>query len=162
MREATDHAPFREALPIGFARSPDVLAEEMAPRSDEFRAWFDKAAGPEAAGSFAREFWSRRRPILDGQLVQVAGLADLDPTSVLRRRPDSVFEVSREGAEATLLLGTRELLMPGFVEPVLRYIAEAKSFSASDLPGDLDADSRMILVRRLVREGVLEVLRLGG
>ena len=161
MRDAAEHAPFREALPIGFARSPDALAEEMAAGSDEFRAWFDKAAGPEAAASFTQEFWSRRRPILEGQLAQVVGLAGVDPKTVLRRRPDSVFHVSRDGAEAVLLLGGRELRMPAFVEPVLRFLAEAQSFSATDLPGDLGADSRMVLLRRLVREGALEVVGLG-
>jgi len=162
MREAADHAPFREALPIGFARNPDALAEEMAAESEEFRAWFDKAAGPEAASSFAREFWGRRRPILNGQLVQVAGLHRVDSKTVLRRRPDCVFRVSTEGAEVALLLGSRELQMPAFVEPVLRFLAEAESFSAPDLPGDLDADSRIVLLRRLVREGALEVVGLGG
>jgi lysine-specific demethylase/histidyl-hydroxylase NO66 len=162
MREATDHAPFREALPIGFARNPDALTEEMAAGSDEFRAWFDKAVGPEAAASFAREFWSRRRAILDGQLVQVAALDDVAPTTLLRRRPGGVFRVSREGAEAALLLGSRELRMPAFVEPVLRFLAEAEVFSARDLPGDLDDDSRTVLLRRLIKEGALEVVRLGG
>jgi ribosomal protein L16 Arg81 hydroxylase len=162
MRGAAEHAPFREALPIGFARRPDALAEEMAAARDEYRAWFDKAAGPDAAASFVRDFWSRRRPILDGQLVQVAGLAGVDSKTVLRRRPDSVFDVSRDGADAVLLLGTRELRMPAFVEPVLRFLAEAQSFSATDLPGDLDADSRLVLLRRLVREGAVEVAGLGG
>jgi ribosomal protein L16 Arg81 hydroxylase len=162
MRDATNHAPFREALPIGFARSPEGLAERMAAATDEFRAWFDKAAGREAAASFTREFWSRRRPLLDGQLLQVAHLDHVGPKTLLRRRPDSVFEVSRDGTEAVLLLGGRELRMPAFVEPVLRFLGRAETFSAGDLPGDLDPDSRVVLLRRLVREGALEVLVLGG
>jgi ribosomal protein L16 Arg81 hydroxylase len=162
MRGASEHAPFREALPIGFARTPDALADDMAAASDEFRAWFDKATGREATASFAREFWSRRRPILDGQLVQVAELGSVGSETLLRRRPDSIFRVARERREAVLLLGSRELRMPGFVEPVLRFLGEADSFSAGDLPGDLDADSRLVLLRRLVREGALEVVGLGG
>jgi lysine-specific demethylase/histidyl-hydroxylase NO66 len=162
MREAADHAPFREALPVGFARSPETLAERIAAESHEFRAWFDKAAGPDAAASFVREFWSRRRPILDGQLKSVAGLSGLGPTTVLRRRPNSVFQVASAGGDAVLLLGTRELRMPAFLEPVLRFIAGAESFTTPDLPGELDSDSRTVLVRRLVREGALEIVQLGG
>jgi ribosomal protein L16 Arg81 hydroxylase len=162
MREAADHAPFREALPVGFAHSPEALAERIAAEAHEFRAWFDKATGPEAAASFVREFWSRRRPILDGQLKSVAELAGLGPTTILRRRPDSVFQVSSAGGDAVVLLGTRELRMPAFVEPVLRFIAGADRFTVPDLPGELDSDSRAVLVRRLVREGALEIVRLGG
>ena len=32
-------------------------------------------------------------------------------------------------------------------------------FTAADLPGDLDDESRLVLVRRLVREGLLESAR---
>ncbi|HEV8683255.1 MAG TPA: cupin domain-containing protein [Actinomycetota bacterium] len=162
MNEAADHAPFREQLPIGFARDPGALAEEMAVRAGEFRAWFDKVAGSETASSFVREFWTHRRPVLDGALLQVAGLGRLGPSTALRRRPGSVFDVSGDGLEAVVGLGDRELRMPAFVSSDLLFIAETRDrFTAGDLPGDLDVDSRLVLLRRLVREGALEVVDLG-
>jgi mannose-6-phosphate isomerase-like protein (cupin superfamily) len=156
MKEAADDAAFRENLPIAFAREADALAEEMAVRMGEFQSWFEKAAGAEAAASFTRDYWSRRRPVLDGQLLQVAGLGSIRPDTPLRLRPGSIFQVAVDGQEAVVLLGNRELRMPGFVEPALRYIARSKErFTPSEL-GTLDAESSLVLVRRLIREGALE------
>jgi lysine-specific demethylase/histidyl-hydroxylase NO66 len=158
MKEAADEGPFRENLPIGFARDANVLAEEMAIRVGEFQSWFEKAAGAEAAAAFTRDYWKRRRPVLDGQLLQVAGLGAIRPDTPLRRRPGSIFQVSLDGSEAVVLLGNRELRMPAFAEPAVRFIAESDArFTASELPGDLDTESRLVLVRRLIREGAIEV-----
>jgi lysine-specific demethylase/histidyl-hydroxylase NO66 len=157
MKEAADHAPFREALPIGFAWNAEALAEETVVRINELGSWLQKAAGAETAGSFIRDYWSRRRPILDGQLLQVARLGDIGPETRLQLRRGAIFQVSVDPPEALVGLGNRELRMPAFVEPALQFIAESKQdFSAIELPGDLDPDSRLLLVRRLVREGALE------
>jgi bifunctional lysine-specific demethylase and histidyl-hydroxylase NO66 len=157
MSEAPDHAPFREALPIGFAEDPDGLARELSARLPELQGWLEKAAGSEAAASFARDFWERRRPVLDGGLEQLSRLDRLDARSRLRRRP-GVFRVSTDEGEAVVLLGNRELRMPVVAEPALRAVQSAAGpFSASDLPG-LDDGSRLVLARRLVREGAVEVV----
>lgn len=159
MEEAPEHAPFREALPIGFARDAAGLAREVEGRLEEFRAWFEKTAGAEAASSFVRAFWEGRRPVLGGQLVQVAGLDRAGPGSRFRRRP-GIFEVRRDGDEAVVSLGNRELRMPAFAEPALRAVALAEGpFVLPDLPG-LDEDSALVLLRRLVREGAVEILDL--
>lgn len=156
MDEAAEHAPFREALPIGFARDPEGLASEMAARREELWGWLEKAAGAEAAASFVRRFWENRRPVLGGQLAQVAGLGRTGPRTRFRRLP-GVFEVRREAEEAVVLLGNRELRMPRFVEPALRAIAGAGEVRAGELPG-LDEESGLVLLRRLVREGAAEAV----
>jgi hypothetical protein len=57
-----------------------------------------------------------------------------------------------------VLLGLRELKLPPFCEEALRFVAgSAGSFTAADLPGLPDPESGLVLVRRLVREGALEV-----
>ncbi|MGH2739834.1 MAG: hypothetical protein ACRDH6_05055, partial [Actinomycetota bacterium] len=161
MREAAEHAPFREALPVGFAADPESLGAEMRGRAEEFAVWFEKMAGSDSAESFTRSFWRRRRPILEGQLVQVAALDSLGPETLVSRRPALIFDVSIEDDEAVVLLGNREVWMPRFVAPALRFIEEAnESFRALDLPDGLDEASRLVLLRRLVREGALEVSEL--
>jgi hypothetical protein len=163
MRGADDHPAFRDPLPLRFAANAGSLAEEMAARSDELARWLEKSVGPDAAASFARDYWTRRRPILDGQLLQVAALDRIGPDTPLRLRAASIFDVAVEGEEAIVRLGNRELRMPAFVEAALRYIAESPGrFAPSDLPGGLDHESRLVLVKRLVREGALRIADDGG
>jgi hypothetical protein len=163
MDQAPDHAPFREALPIGFARDADALAAQMTAREAEFRAWFEKQAGGESARSFVRGFWEKRRPILGGQLVTLARLGRVDAETPFRVRPGSVFEVWAEEDEAVVLLGGRELRMPRFCERDLRFLAETHGpVSATDLPGELDLESRVTLLTRLLKEGAVEVVDAAG
>jgi hypothetical protein len=159
MRRASEHRPFREALPVGFARDPEALAQELQVRAKELAGWLEDAAGEDAATSFARRFWATRRPLLDGQMAQLEALRAAGFETAFRRRSGVVFLVSVSGPEATVLLGLRELRMPSFAEPALRFVAEAAGpFRARDLPGPLDPGSRLVLLRRLVREGAVEIV----
>ncbi|HJV04476.1 MAG TPA: cupin domain-containing protein [Actinomycetota bacterium] len=158
LRNLSDDVRFREALPVGFARDPRGIAEEIGVRGKDLQAWIEEAATPGAAEGFAERFWRTRRAVLPGGLVQLEELRRLGPDARFRRRPGSVFRVSVEGDQAVVLLGLRVLRMPSFVEPALRFLAESNgSFGVDDLPEGLDRESRMVLLRRLVREGALEV-----
>jgi hypothetical protein len=52
--------------------------------------------------------------------------------------------------------------MPGFVESDVRFMQRAPDFAADELPGELDADGRLVLVRRLLFEGFLTGCSLDG
>ncbi|MGH2723738.1 MAG: cupin domain-containing protein [Actinomycetota bacterium] len=155
---ASEHFPFRESLPIGFARDPHRLLEELPQRSEAFRAWLDEAQTEETVASFARAFYAGRRPLLSGQLEQMERLRTAGPDTRFARRRGSLFGVSVEVDEAVVLLGPTELRLPAHVEPDLRFVAAVEGpFRPGDLPGTLDDESRLVLLRRLVREGALEV-----
>jgi hypothetical protein len=64
-----------------------------------------------------------------------------------------------------VLLGDRRLDMPGWLEPAMRAVASSDTITVRDLaPSLADPTSRIVLARRLVREGLLLVdpLRLDG
>ena len=56
-----------------------------------------------------------------------------------------------------VLLGDRHLDVPGWLRPALEQVRAADELTPGDLT-DLDAQSRLVLCRRLVREGLLEVV----
>jgi hypothetical protein len=55
-----------------------------------------------------------------------------------------------------LQLGDRRLTFPVWVEPALGALLPKERFAVADLAGVLDPESRLVLVRRLIREGLLE------
>ena len=115
-----------------------------------------------AAAAFAGRFWRTRRPSLAGQMGQLERLPRLGPQDLLRRRPDGIFRVSVEGGQARVVLGLRELRMPAGAERALRFVAAADGpFRAADVPG-LDRASRLVVARRLVREGAIEIVDASG
>jgi hypothetical protein len=108
---------------------------------------------PEVARARARERFVRtRRPILDGQLSELRALPSLRPGDLLERR-DTVIADLRG---TTLSFEGRELRFPERLAAELEFLVTTdEPFAPADLPGDLDEPGRLVLVRRLVREGFL-------
>ena len=99
-----------------------------------------------------------RRPVLEGQLAQLRALRGLDGETTLERRPTVLAELELRGGKAVLSFEGRELEFPQRLRSELEFVLAANEpFSAEDLPGKLDADGRLVLVSRLVREGLLRI-----
>jgi hypothetical protein len=56
-----------------------------------------------------------------------------------------------------VLLGDRSLDVPGRLEAALAEIRRLPELRPADLAAHLDEQSRLVLCRRLVREGLLEI-----
>ena len=156
--DVADEVELRRSLPVGFARDEESLATEIAARVEHLRDRLQKVDSAALAKQVSRRFWSTRWPILTGQLAQLMAVDQLDDASLVRRRPGSVCRMDARPDGLACLLGDRELSMPAELEPVMRRITEAERFSVADLGDQLDQPSRLVLARRLVREGLLEMV----
>jgi len=153
-----DEAPLDEPLPAGYHRDPACFADQVAQRLGDLGAHWDKLDPHELAAAYVDDFLTTRAPLVGGGLMDRARLGSLDDRSVVRRRAGSLCELRGGGARLRVLLGDRELRMPPWVEPAVReVVARAGEFRVGEL-SLLDAESRLVLVRRLVREGLLEVV----
>jgi bifunctional lysine-specific demethylase and histidyl-hydroxylase NO66 len=156
--QALDDARLDEPLPAGYHHEPGRFAAGLRERVMDFSRHWDKVDVDEVAQGVVDRFLTTRPPLLRGGLVDRARLGRLDDDSLVRRRAGATCEVRRSGERVRLLLGDRELRMPGWLEPTLREIAgRAGAWRIGDLSA-LDDASRLVLVRRLVREGLLEVV----
>jgi hypothetical protein len=63
-----------------------------------------------------------------------------------------------DGDELSLLLGDRELRMPSWLGPPMERLTSGQPVVVADLAAHLDDAGRLVLVRRLVVEGLLEVV----
>jgi hypothetical protein len=98
-----------------------------------------------------------RRPILAGQLGQLRALDDCTLQTLVERRPTVIADLHTDG-DVTLAFEGKEMNFPAAAGQALEAAAAAdEPFRVADLPGDLDEESRLVLVRRLVREGFLRL-----
>ena len=132
--EREDELPFRQAVDRDEPPAlPALEAEQVRERARD-------------------RFVFSRRPVLDGQLSELRSLADLTPGTELVRR-DTVIADLRE---TTLVFEGRRLQFPERLAAELEFLVTAEgSFTPAQLPGDLDDAGRLVLVRKLVREGFL-------
>jgi bifunctional lysine-specific demethylase and histidyl-hydroxylase NO66 len=158
---ATEETWFRESLPVGFAADPAGLEASLADRVGELRRFLDKVDLGRVAERAARRFWATRPPPLQGQLRQLLALDELDDTTVLRRRPGATCRLRVAGDRLEVLLGDRTLTMPAHLEPAVRRLLDPDGCTPADLAGHLDGPSRLVLARRLVREGLLQPAAVG-
>jgi ribosomal protein L16 Arg81 hydroxylase len=151
-----DHADFRESLPVSFARSAQVQ-EECATRFAELMGVLQGAIRPkEVVANAVRRADLGRYPVLDGHLLDLETDRTITPQTRLRRRPGSSWRMAKNGdGELTVEFNGKMVHLPGFLADDLAYMAERPDFAAAELPSDLDDDGRMVLVHRLLREGLL-------
>ncbi|MGI8806978.1 MAG: cupin domain-containing protein [Acidimicrobiales bacterium] len=161
--EVAEEPEFRRALPAGYAGDPGVLAAGVEEAVARLRKWLDGVDVDAVAGVTARRFLAGRRPILAGQLEQLGMLDRLGAGSILRRRDGAVCHLVVAGDSLTVVLGgDKELTMPAALEPAMARVgaAGAGPFVLDELSDLLDAPSRLVLGRRLVIEGLLEIVDL--
>lgn len=130
---------FRRTVPDDGELQTDLL-ERLAVRLE-----------PEEIARRMRErFVATRRAVLDDQLEEMRALESLDVDTLVERRSTVIADLDG----TTLVFEGKRVSFPDFLREELEFVLGVEdAFSARDLPGDLDEDSRLVLLRRLIREG---------
>ncbi|MGH9735858.1 MAG: cupin domain-containing protein [Candidatus Acidiferrales bacterium] len=146
---------FRKALPPGFAR--DNLTNEQTRAIFErlLRRVTERAAPGEILDRFADEFLASCRPLLRGQMAQLAALDRVEINTVVGTRPHVIARVQTDSDSVSVHHFGRKIAFPLHVAPALQFALAHYRFTVRDLPGDLDDAGKLTLVRRLIREGLL-------
>jgi hypothetical protein len=137
--ECEDDVEFRRSVPEDGAMSAD-LVERLGARLE----------ADEVARRARTKLIRSRRPILDGQLEEVRTVGSLTAETPLERRATVIADLDG----TTLSFEGKHMTVPEYALAELEAIVEADGpFTAAELPGELDEESRLVLVRRLIREG---------
>ena len=154
---ALEHEALRRNLPPGFAREEFPAAERRRLLGEKL-AFVQSRFDPAAVWSrFAGEVLAADAPLFTDLLNQRLGGADrLTLRSRVRHRAGLLTEAAQEGETCRVRFCGRELRLPAAAWPALRFALAADEFAVQDLPDCLDADGKLTLVTRLVREGILQ------
>ncbi|MFN8045294.1 MAG: cupin domain-containing protein [Dermatophilaceae bacterium] len=169
-------------LPAGYLEDPDALAEGLRAHLDTVSAAVAHLDPAVIARAHVEHLLTSRPPRLAGGLAaairagsnaapaasgaESGGESSADPSpparitddTVLTRRPTNPGHLA-EGPPGTvrLLLGDRRMDAPDWLRPALVDLLAREQFTPRDLADLLDPQSRLVLCRRLVREGLLTV-----
>jgi hypothetical protein len=142
-----DDVAFRRSVPAD-GRGGEELLERLAVRLDP----------AEVAAAARARFVAGRRPVREAGLTELRGLDELETRTVVERRGTVIADLVETGDTVALVFEGKRVGFPAFVRPDLEHVLTVEGgFSAADLPGGLDEDGRLVLVRRLVREGFLRL-----
>ncbi len=146
-----------QPLPLRFAVEDGAFTRQVA---EHLRLMGASVAGvdPEdVTRSLRRKVFTTRQSVLRGQIHRLLAIDRVSDESIVRRREGSICIIDPVDEEVSALLGDRELRMPVLAGPAITLVATGEAIRVGDLPG-LDENGRIVLARRLIREGLLEVV----
>ncbi len=153
---ALEEESLRRNLPREFAGEGFSVAERKRLFGEKL-AIVQSRFDPEVVWRrFTDEVLAADVPLFTDLLSQRLREDRLTPRSRVRRRAGLLTEAVTEGETCLLRFCGRELRLPLAAWPALRFAATADEFAVEDLPDCLDAEGKLTLVSRLVREGVLQ------
>jgi hypothetical protein len=145
---------FRAALDecqddVDFRRS---VTEDGEPPVDLVERLSDRLDPEDVVRRARARLVDTRRPILDGHLQEAREVESVGIDTLLERRATVIADLDG----TTLSFEGKHVDFPGQAQEALMAIVDADGpLTAGDLPGELDEESRLVLVRRLIREGFL-------
>lgn len=153
---AGDDPAFRAHLPPGYTFDRDLAVRSVKTALADLVDWIGRLDPGDVADDLTDTFFASRTPLLEGQLAEALALDQIDDTTRVRRRAGTTAALDRsDDGRLRLTLGDRRVLLPAAVEPAVGRLVDRQSRTVADLADLLDAPSRLVLVRRLVREGAL-------
>lgn len=155
---------FRRALPPGYAAPGYDFGAHEAQFRDLLARLVESAPYEGLMRNAADDFIATRLPRVEGQLSQIARLGELTVESEVGARPDLVYDLTvldgADGKDPVVSLSAHgsEITLPVHAEEPLSFAVSTPHFRVRELPGRLDDDSKLVLVRRLIREGLVRAL----
>ena len=144
---AKEEVELRRGVSMSGVR-PERLLQLVAPR----------LSSEAVATRMRRAFVRNRRPVRDDLFDQLRALEELDLDTRLVRNETVLADLSVDDESATLSYEGRDLRFPVRVAGELEFVLAAEEpFRLAELPGPLDDEGRLVLARRLVREGFLRI-----
>jgi ribosomal protein L16 Arg81 hydroxylase len=147
----------RQNLPIGWPELADDggLAREYRARVEKLVAHITghPPPFPLLADSLTADYHS----LSSGLLSRAIESNRLTLASIVRMRDDAESQPAADD-RCTIRCSTKELEMPLAVLPALQYLEQHKPCAIGALPDVLDDDSKLVLVRRLMAEGIVDAL----
>ncbi|MEQ3551937.1 cupin domain-containing protein [Pseudonocardia nematodicida] len=145
----------RASLPLGIdVADPEQLAPHLDAVRDALLGAVRDVGADAVARRVRRRVWSGGRPEPVRPVAGAAFERDLAIGDAVRRRIGLPHRIVATHDRVVLELPDRQLSLPAETATALRAVLDADAWRAGDLPG-MDAPDQLVLLRRLLREGVL-------
>lgn len=144
---------FRRSLPAGFLND-EATMQSLVEEFGQFMEVFHRQASyQDAVGKHTEIFAVRKPPPPDGHFRMLN--TEIHPDTRLQKRRTTLTRVFQENGVAGIQFSGNQVIGPLKIIEALQHIAESEVITPASLPGALSENEKLILVRRLVRTGLL-------
>ncbi len=145
----------RRPLPVRYGTHPGALEAELPAMLERAAEWLRAQDSSAIAADEIERARSTRRPSDRGRLLAIAHPETIGDHTPLKRADEVPWQLESGEDRVVLRAGETALRLPARVRPALEAMLGAPTLRAADLAEYLDEPGRLVLVRRLAREGLL-------
>lgn len=150
-----DDPDLRRSLPLGLdLADPEALAPHLRATLDALTGALHRVPAERVAQRVREWVWSGNRPEPVSPLAHTAFTGELSAGDAVRRRAGLRYRLREDADRVVLELPDRTMTLPAATVGALRTLLDGPAVTVGELPG-LDSADQLVLVRRLLREGVL-------
>ncbi|HKI01916.1 MAG TPA: cupin domain-containing protein [Thermoanaerobaculia bacterium] len=150
-----DQPELARAVSPGFVNRPESREELAAQFADMLGRFAEAASYERTLHTIVRSRLQTPHYPADGHFAQLVRLGEIGLDTLVRRRAGMTPIVESGESGAVIRFAGSVVGGPAAMGPALGHIRDHEHFRVRDLPGLLDDASKAVLVRRLVREGLL-------
>lgn len=146
---------FRASLPPGYATDGAALPMLEATFQNLVERFSKTAKLERAINGIADEFVSSRGALVPEQRRQAAAIDAVTLDTLVGGRFGLIYRCYQTDDIIKLRCHSTEITFPSRAAMAVVHALETRRFPVRDLPGNLDDDSKLVLICRLIREGLV-------
>ena len=147
----------RKSLPIGFLKHPERIHAFKHQFREMLAMLRDNADVEAAMAKLKKLFIDEILTVPDGHFTQIDRLNSIDLDTVLTKR--QICRVFTVEDLACIQFPASTIKGPKHLESALKFIANTEQFTAKAISNSLSDSGKIILVRRLIKEGLLAIAK---
>lgn len=148
---------FRKSLPVGFLNHGETIASLRHQFKGLLEVLSNSARVEDAVEGLAEQFFSQMVPLPDGHFTQIDEVNSIDIETIVEKRNGMICHILKEEGSVSIQFPGNLVRGPSRIEPALRFITDSGKFPIKSIPDPLTDNEKLVLVRRLVREGLLTI-----
>ena len=150
---------FRQSLPIGFANTSEALPLLHTRVETLLKRLLESFSIEEVIERLAERVMNKMQSLPDDHCFQPSKVDTLTVCTIVKKREGMFCRVFKDQDSVRLQFpGGHAVTGSKILEPVFRFVANSEIFAISEMPDNLSENSKIVLARRLINEGLLTVV----
>lgn len=149
---------FRKALPVGFINRGEMMEFMKNQLAELLEIFANKARIEDAVERITKRFIDTMSPLPDGHFIHLDEVNKIALDTTVAKRKGMICNISKKEDTVIIQFPGNAVTGPGYIAPALSFIAEKEEFTVRSIPSISD-NSKLVLVRRLIREGLLTIAK---